>query len=499
MTQLRTLRAALLAAPLFGANLFAVPANAQTDQAASLLDALSLISGRMLVPPMAAPEVTHDGDQFHVHIPLPKLTLPPNAAIEVTATALPSGVWDITGLALPPAGSLTVPATDGKPPGSLRYTIGQQTMHGRTDPTLAVPSPYAMAFSDLAFHVDNPESPADLSVAQLTNDGTITGDGGGRMTTRSHTRADGWHVAVTTKTGAPFIATLRSFDAVSGIDGLDRARAERLREIFKTAVVIEKATPPEAGEPQPHPQPHPMTPATRERLLTMLDLSTGLLSGMKVEETLQGLHFHAADNNSGDIGEMRFAMAGEVKDDKIAAHLDMGLKDMRFTAVPPQFVQYVPRRVTIDTAISGIPADALRHVLREALEESADPVTLRTEAIALLNIPGAHVGIDTLLVESGPLLLQGTARVMALPDGTAGVEIHLTAHGMDAMLALIAADPKAQQIMPMLFMAKGLGKPEGDNLVWNIGFAHGVATVNGVPMGQRPKGGEPGVRPPMNR
>ncbi|HEY4173776.1 MAG TPA: hypothetical protein VGM42_12175, partial [Rhodopila sp.] len=154
MTPLRTLRATLLAAPLFGAALFAVPAFAQTDQTASLLDALSLISGRMLVPPMTAPEVTHDGDKFHVHIPLPELTSPPNAAIEVTANPLPSGVWDITDLALPPAGALTVPGTDGKPPTSLRYTIGQQTVHGRIDPTLAVPSPYAMAFSDIAFHVD---------------------------------------------------------------------------------------------------------------------------------------------------------------------------------------------------------------------------------------------------------------------------------------------------------------------------------------------------------
>ena len=67
--------------------------------------------------------------------------------------------------------------------------------------------------------------PADLTVAQLTSEGSFTGDGGGRMTTRSHTRADNWHITVTTRTGAPFIATPRSIDATSGIDGLDRARA----------------------------------------------------------------------------------------------------------------------------------------------------------------------------------------------------------------------------------------------------------------------------------
>ncbi|HEY4172713.1 MAG TPA: DUF2125 domain-containing protein, partial [Rhodopila sp.] len=226
----------------------------------------------------------------------------------------------------------------------------------------------------------------------------------------------------------------------------------------------------------------------------------GLLSAMKVDENFQGLHFQATGNNTGDIGEMRFAMATQANADKIAGHFDIRLKDMNFTAVPPQFVQYVPRRVNIDTAISGIPADALRHVLRDALAEGADPAALQTEAIALLNQPGAHAGIDTLLIESGPLLVQGNARVKALPDGTPGAEVHLTAHGLDAMLALVQKDPKAQQIMPMLFMAKGLGKADGDTMVWNIDFADGVATVNGVPMGgQHPPGGKPGARPPMNR
>ena len=99
-----------------------------------------------------------------------------------------------------------------------------------------------------------------------------------------------------------------------------------------------------------------------------------------------------------------------------------------------------------------------------------------------------------------PLLVEGTARIRALPDGTAGYDTHLTAHGLDAMLALVQADPKAQQIMPMLYMAKGMAKPEGDGVVWDIAFADGVVTVNGTPMGQPARGGgAPGSRPPVRR
>jgi hypothetical protein len=506
MNSLRTLRSALLAAPLFvaplaGASLafaplFAVPAYAQTDQAASLLEALSLVSGRMLVAPVLAPKVTRDGDRFHVHIPLPQLTSPPDAAIEVAAIPLESGVWDITDLTFPSTGTLTTagmaPGVAGKAPVSLRFTIGQQTAHARIDPTLTLPSPYAMAFSDIALHLESAEPPAHLTIGQMTLDGTIAGDGGGRMTTRSHSRADNWHFTASTKTGAPFTVSLRSADLLYGLDGLDRARADRLRDAARAVAATQKATPPVPG------QPPSMSPAVREQLQAIIEASGDLLTGLNIEETLQGLHFEAAGGNTGDIGEIRFAVAGEAADDRVAAHVDVGVNDMTLAAVPAQFVQYMPRRISFRTAFSGIEAEALRHFLRDAMAEGANPASRQAAAIALLNEPGAHAGIESMSVESGPLLIQGSARVRALPDGTAAFDIHLTAHGLDAMLALIQSDPKAQQIIPMLFLAKGFGKPEGDNMVWDIGFAHGRATVNGVPLGQN-AGGESGVRPPASR
>jgi hypothetical protein len=504
MRSLRTLSTALLAVPLFAAPLFTAPlliaplliapARAQTPgSAASLLEALSLISGGALVAPVLAPEVTQDGDRFHVRIPLPKLTSPPDAAIDATATPLDTGAWDISSLTFPQTGTVVTPGPADQPPETVRFTIGQQTAHARIDPTLTSPSPYAMAFSDIALHIETDASPAELAIGQMTLDGTIMGDAGGRMTTRSHGKADNWHFIVSDKTGAPFTLTLRSANVVYDLDGLDRAKSASLREAAQAVAAARQATPPVPG------QPPAMTPLLREQLRAMLDTSAGLMSGMNLEETFQGLHFEARNGNNGDIGEVRFAVASQAADDRIAGHLDIGLNDMTLAAVPPQFVQYVPKRVSIKAAFSGIQAQALRHVLREALDEGADPVALRTQAIALLNEPGAHAGIETLQVESGPLLVEGTARVHPEADGTAGYDIHLTAHGLDAMLAIIQSDPKAQQIMPMLFIAKGMAKPEGDHLVWEIGFAHGVATVNGVPMGHRPGGGESGVRPPVRQ
>jgi hypothetical protein len=491
MTPFRTFGTALLAAPLFAA-----PAFSQTNgSAASLMEALSLVSGGLLVAPGATPELTPDGSQFRVHIPIPKLTSPPNAAIEATAAPVGSGAWDITGLTFPSAGTLVAQAAPGGPSATYSFTIGQQASHARIDPTLTTPSPYAMAFSDITLHVESrePESPGNLTIGQMTLDGTLTGDGGGHMTTRSRGKADNWHFSMADKDGAPVAMSLRSLNVVYDVDGLDRAKAESLREKTRAITATQQANPAAPG------QPPALTPVLRDQVRAMIDASSGLLSSMKIEEIFQGLHFDAPGDNNGDIGEIRFAMASEAVDDKVAAHLDIGVNDVTLTAVPAQFAQYVPHRVSLKTAFSGIPGSKLREWLREATMEDADPDVLQAKAIRLLNEPGAHAGIETLQVESGPLLVQGTARVRALPDGTAGFDMHVTAHGLDAMLALVQADPKAQQIMPMLYMAKGMAKPEGDGVVWNITFADGIVTVNGTPMGQPTGGAAPGGRPPVRR
>jgi hypothetical protein len=254
------------------------------------------------------------------------------------------------------------------------------------------------------------------------------------------------------------------------------------------AAIAANQSPPVPGQPS---TPSPMQ---REQIRAMLDILTGMLSGMSVEESFQGLHFETA-NGDGDIGEIRIAMAGQVRNDYIAAHSDIGLSDMAFPTVPAAFAPIVPRRIALRTAVSGIQAEALRRLVREAMADGANPAALQSRAIALLNEPGARAGIESLSVEAGPLLLQGSGRVRPLPDGTAAFDLHLAAHGLDALIALVQTEPQAQQVMPMLFMVRGMGKPESGDTVWDIAFAHGITTVNGAPLGPNPNAPRPPARP----
>jgi hypothetical protein len=134
--------------------------------------------------------------------------------------------------------------------------------------------------------------------------------------------------------------------------------------------------------------------------------------------------------------------------------------------------------------LSGVRIGPLVALLRAAVQGHADPALLRAQAMALISDPNARVGIESLAFDSGPVAVTGTARLVPEANGQFGGDIHLVARGVDALMAQAASQPNLQRLMPLVFMAKGMGRPEGDSLVWDISVGDGPIRVNGVPFGQ---------------
>jgi hypothetical protein len=82
------------------------------------------------------------------------------------------------------------------------------------------------------------------------------------------------------------------------------------------------------------------------------------------------------------------------------------------------------------------------------------------------------------------LSVTGSAKLLPRADGELGGEVHIAARGVDALLAQVQGQPKLQQAMPLIFMAKGLARAQGDSLVWDIAMGDGPLTINGTPFGQ---------------
>jgi Uncharacterized protein conserved in bacteria (DUF2125) len=441
--------------------------------------ALSLMSGGMVGTPGHPAEVTPDGDAFRVRVPVPALTEPPDAALTARAKPLAGGVWDISAVTLPSTGAFTVTQPGGKAgPAKVTFTIGAQAISGRIDPTLAQPSPFSMDLRDLVVRSENAGTQTKQTIARQTFQGTLTGDPQNRMTMRAQGTASNWRISARDPGGAMHDSTINSTASSVEVEGLDRAQAERLRAATQALTAAIPA--PGTGGAKPT----QLTDQQRKQFDAVIDALQGLAGRINIEETAEGIHFAGPADTAGDIGRARVGMTGESHDDHLQALIDLTLHDLKVTSVPPEYAGYLPTLVQLRPALSGIRTSALMRLLHHAAA-GAPPDALQAEALALMNEPGARLGIEDVSLSAGPLEIEGSGRMLPSASGVPGMEAHLTARGVDATLASVQSNPKAQQIVPLIFLAKGMGRAQGDALVWDLTFADGVMTVNGIPLGQR--------------
>jgi hypothetical protein len=439
----------------------------------TLTEALTLLGGSLVAPREHPPQVTRDGSLYRITIPLPGLSAPPNAAIAATAKPLDTGLWDIPTVTLPRAG--TIPGAPGSTD-SLVFTIGTQAIHGQLDPDLLRPSPFAAELGGITLRTDNAGHHADQSIERYTLNGSIAGDPDRRLNVQSQGSATNWRINTRDDGGVAGSSQIRSAAGSLGIEGLDRAQAARMATASRALATGLQAD-------------QSLSPTVRTQLRAMIDATAGLLTRLDAEESLQGIHIEASGANHADIGRMRVGLTSQARDDRLNAALTIALNEIALTAVPPDLIALIPQRVDLKPAISGVSIPKLLHLLRNATAPNPpDPAALQTEALALLADPNARVGIDAITIETAPLRVEGSVRLQRLSDGTAGGTMHLVATGLDAFLAKTQGNPRVQQILPMIFLAKGMARPQGDSLVWEIALANDGLTINGVPFGQALKG-----------
>jgi hypothetical protein len=508
----------LAVAPAAVASLTVNPAFAQVGQPSPealqsiLEEALALVTGGLVAPPQHASQVTRDGETYHVSIPLPGMTTPPNAAIDAVARPLDGGAWDITSLVLPRTGTMPMAGTDS--PGTMWFSIGQQAIHAKIEPDLARPSPFAAELHDVELQSDENGRHAEQTIERYSLEGSVSGQGpvagatDQRLNVQSHGSALNWRLNTSDKTGITATGLIVSAVGHFNVKGLDRRQAERLtiagRSLgadLQTARTQAKATPPMA-EPRPD-QPAPATPPdvpapstpTRDkapvssplllsRLRVMIDACKGLLSQLDTEETLRRIHFDAGGMNHGDVGQVRVALSSEVRNNRLNAQLAVTVDELTLSAVPVDLAAYVPRHIDVAPAVSNVPTELLLRLLRDATATDSDQPTLGPDLAALLDDPDARVGIESLSFSSGPLRVTGSGLLRKHSDGKAGIDIHLVATGLNALIAEAQGNPRVQPILPMVFLAKGIARPLGEGLVWDIVFSDGNTTVNGMPLGQ---------------
>jgi hypothetical protein len=219
----------------------------------------------------------------------------------------------------------------------------------------------------------------------------------------------------------------------------------------------------------------------------MVEAVDGLLSRVEVDETMEDVRFSigtAAGGGAGTIGSLRLTMAGDAAQERVNSRLGLAVEGISVPALAAEADGLIPHHVDLKTVLAGVSVARLMALLRAATQGHADPVPLQAQAMALLGDPAARIGIEALSFDAGPLSVTGSARLLPRAGGQFGGEIHIAARGVDALLAQVQGQPKLQQALPVIFMAKGMGRVQGDSLVWDIALGDGPPTINGTAFGQ---------------
>ena len=435
----------------------------------------------------AAPQerlrVTPDGDHFRVVLPFGDPASP--AAISADVRPQPDGRWSVDALRVPSESRFTLrlPQPGGPPPHPMIPTqfdlhIGAQHTTASIDPALTAPSRLAADFANVELDTDSAQQRREQYIDRYAVQVTLQPNQG-RLDLVEHTSIDGWRSAarVGDKPATGFGA-----DRILGIfrvDGIDPAHATALVSAASGLL----ATLPAAAAAQAQHGQLPLSPPQRAALRALIESMRNIVTAVRGDETLDGVHLAVAGVGETTIQHVSMEMAGSAPDGILHATLTIGLDGMTAGNVPPALRGLVPHHLELQPSVSGVSLAALTTLALAATDQNADRAQLQADTAALWAQGGVTVGLDSVDVDVGPAALHGHGSVHVTGPDQYEAHFRITATGVDGLMQRADGDPALQRALPLLAMARGFARQQGDRLVWDIVSGPGGTTVNDVPLG----------------
>lgn len=479
--------------------LLLLPLGARADdigptQAAALQqqikDWLASLFGPAMTLPDLALQVTGEGDHYRLTLPIPGLDNPASGA-SVTASVKPldGGRWSIESLNLPDTANFTMTMPDAVDKGAggptkVAMTVGKQDSHAVIDPALATASTMQIDMHDLAVTTDSPAQHQEQKIARYAVDSSVKPGSDGRLALDLDATMEGWQSAASVHGDAAVAFGAQKLHATGKIDGVSR---ERVTALLTAISALVGALPPDLADKNVTDLP----PAARAQLHGVIDGLTDVLHSVRLEESVDGLQVEVAGMGGLAIQHILFGFGGEAPDGRLHIWLDIGVDGLDTPTLPPTMTAFLPKHIALRPSLSGIQTADLRKLALDAADSDADNKALEPDLAAIFAHGGVDLGLETFAFDVGPAKLEGVGHLVALSPKTWSGKARLTASGFDELTAQAKSNPELQQALPVLVMMRGLAKPDGKQLVWEIASDGGAVTVNGMDLSQLGGGDKP--------
>ncbi len=424
-----------------------------------------------LAPPTDLLQATAQGDHYHIEIPIAHRWKGGGIggdSIGADLTPLGGGRWRIGNGAAPRRVEVSI---DHPPQGMASMTVmtaKDLSFSGVIDTTLATPSSVALHAADENISGQGAQVGSGMHIDSADGTLRLTPTQDGRATLVSTSTLKGLR---TTSVVGKLATGSEAQRAVTSLRIVNLSLAELRAGLLAISTLATLPQPPAAATPP--------DPAIRKQLHDLIAaLATGATS-IALRESEDGLVIHGPGPMQGAIGHLGFAMTFGEQDGTLSLALDIGLDKPSFPAIPSgTLAAFVPSHLVLQPRLAGIDASTLRQTLDAAVDNpggSAFPSLVMT----VLNAHPATIAIDRLAIDTGPAHITGHGTLTSSGPGNAQGTATVRATGLDAAIKELSADPQARQMLAGLLFLKGLGKADGDAMVWDLAFDGHKLLVNG--------------------
>ena len=431
---------------------------ASTEQATRLEQSISGWLATTLGPDLKLParpvQVETVGDAYRLTAPLGGSNPPLTAMLR----AAEGGTWALQGAQFPSPTrfSLDLPNPDGPRGATLRtdYALswGEQDASGLFDPNQQVPSTLAWRSVASELLVSSDAGRSATRIARSAGQAALRPAGEGVFDLALESTGKGYTAASTLPSGQLLRIDAGAMRGRAEVSGVSRERAQRLVRAVAAA-----------GSPEP---------ASPARMRALIDPMQGLAASAMVVQAAQDLRVQV-----GGLGWTAERAALEIGIDTpggiLALTMNMAAEGIQVQDPSLSAAQrdLAPRRVALRPVVSGIAAEDLLGLLLDATAPGGPPQP--PDPARLFSRGGLAVGLESFALDIGGASFAGGGRMTMPTLLDVGGEGQVEATGFEALLERVKRAQELSGALPMLAFAKGIARPVGDRLVWDISYRGG--------------------------
>ena len=397
-------------------------------------------------------QITAAGDHYDVKIPFGNA--PDAPRMTATMQDAGSGRWAVNDVRLssPAVFRVRLPRAQG---GVVTSTVavGQQDGQMLIDPAYASPWTSASSMRDVKLETTGAGLQQSGHVGSARSNSTLTPSADGRLDLATDTTLHDY----TMTSGAPAGGTPGSMSVgtahlVGTIAGLSRERALEITHLIARG-----------------------TPANHANSLTLLQAVSDLSTGLTLDQTI--------DQLTVDVGGLSFALrrlelglGSRSETGQFGAQLSITADGLTLPdlGLGPA-ARLIPSKLSLQPSVAGLPTDALLQIAAKAANNE-DPAA--ADIAALFSRGPVTAGLDNLSLEIAGSSFVGSGKLLFTSPQTFVGSGQIVGENLDRLQQSMAAAPQTASFVPILIFLKGIGRTEGNHLVWDLAYRDGHALVN---------------------